>query len=116
MPNEFAVLDQSFSSQKEAEVYFYHIRDKYNGSKADIADSREFAMLRELYLKYCEYTEWPVPGVPIAFCVRDIGRGRGNSGGTTQAFVVRFNADVKSDKEFSAKKAIQAIAKNSVTR
>ena len=116
MANELVLLDHTFESQKEAEAYFYALRDKYSASAADITQPQEFELLRELYLKYCEYTDWPVPASPIAFCVRNVGRGVGGKGGTTQAFVVRFNSDAKTDKEFSAKKAIQAIAKHHATR
>lgn len=108
MPNQLMVLDESFLSQKDAEAFFYQIRDKYFGTATEIAASKEFELLRELYVKYCEYTVWPMPGEPVAFYVRNIGRGVGPNGGTTQGFVVKFNNG--SEQEFSAKKAIKAIA------
>jgi hypothetical protein len=108
MPNKLKVLDQIFSSQKDAEAFFYQIRDNNFGAATDIAASKDFDLLRELYVKYCECTGWPMSEDPVAFCVRNIGRGSGASGGTTQGFVVKFSNGT--EQEFSARKAIRAIA------
>ncbi|MBA6421574.1 hypothetical protein KEM63_14670 [Halopseudomonas nanhaiensis] len=108
MPNPLKVLDHSFKSQMEAEQFFYGIRDKYLAIGGDIKDSADFDLLCELYVKYCEYTDWPLPASPIAFYTRNISRGVGPKGGTTQGFVVKFNNG--SEQEFSAKRAIRALA------
>lgn len=108
MPKPLEILDQRFSSQKEAEEFFYDIRDKNLASGGDITSSVDFDLLRELYVKYCKYTNWPMPADPVAFYTRNIARGVGSSGGTTQGFVVKFNDG--SEQEFSAKKAIKAVA------
>jgi hypothetical protein len=108
MPKPLRILDRSFSSQTEAEEFFYAIRDKNLASGGDIAHSNDFDFLRELYVKYCEYTDWPMPAEPVAFYVRNIARGAGPSGGTTQGFVVKFNDG--SEREFSAKRAVKAVA------
>lgn len=107
MPKSLSVLDQCFPSQKAAENFFYGIRDENIASGGEITSSAVFDLLRELYVKYCEYTNWPMTAEPVAFYARNIGRGVGVSGGTTQGFVVKFS-DGK-EQEFSAKKAIQAI-------
>lgn len=108
MPKTVRILDRIFSSLADAERFFYGIRDKNLASGGDITDSVEFELLRELYSKYCEYTDWPLPGVPIAFYARNIGRGNSGGGGTTQGFVVRFS--IEKEQEFSARKAIAAVA------
>ncbi|HGM7228795.1 TPA: hypothetical protein ACVFG4_000029 [Pseudomonas aeruginosa] len=108
MPKPLEILHQSFSSQAEAEEFFYGIRDKNLISGGDIAGSVDFDLLCELYVKYCEYTDWPLPADPVAFYARNIARGVGPNGGTTQGFVVKFNDG--SEQEFSAKKAIKAVA------
>ncbi|SFX07631.1 hypothetical protein [Pseudomonas sp. NFACC36] len=108
MPNSLSILDQSFSSQKAAEVFFYRIRDENIASGGDITDSAMFDLLRELYVKYCESTNWSMPSEPIAFYARNIKRGSGADGGTTQGFVVKFIDG--NEEEFSAKKAIKAVA------
>lgn len=108
MPKPVKILGQSFSSQVEAERFFYGIRDRNLAGGGDITDSVEFDLLRELYTKYCEYTHWPLPGEPVAFYVRSIARGNGSSGGTTQGFVVKFSGGA--EQEFSARKAIGAVA------
>lgn len=108
MPKPLQVLDRSFRSQKAAEVYFYGVRDKYLANGGDITDSAEFDLLCELYIKYCECTNWPLPASPVAFYVRNIARGVGARGGTTQGFVVKLKDG--SEKEFSAQKAISAVA------
>lgn len=108
MPKSLSILDRSFISQKAAEEFFYQIRDANIASSGDIASGADFDVLRELYVKYCEYTNWAMPAEPVAFYARNIGRGSGAHGGTTQGFVVKFS-DGK-EKEFSAKKAVKAIA------
>ncbi|MEB2651436.1 hypothetical protein SOP89_08620 [Pseudomonas siliginis] len=108
MPKSLSVLDQCFPSQKSAEDFFYGVRDENIASGGEITKSAVFDLLRELYVKYCEYTNWPMTAEPVAFYARNIGRGVGVSGGTTQGFVVKFS-DGK-EQEFSAKKAIKAIA------
>jgi hypothetical protein len=77
VPKERLLLDQKFKSQQEVEAHFYAIRDQYSASKADITHPQAFELLRELYLKYGEYTDWPVPAQPIVLCARDVGRGAG---------------------------------------
>ncbi|MFK4131956.1 hypothetical protein ACI2KR_06630 [Pseudomonas luteola] len=109
MPNPVIILDKSFSTQKEAETFFYNIRDQNVGSGSDISNSPEFEMFKDLYLKYCEYTNWAVPSEPIAFYARNIGRGVGSAGGTTQGFVVKFSDG--SETEFSVRRAIREVAK-----
>jgi hypothetical protein len=108
MANKINVLDMSFPSQKEAEVHFYRIRDDYFASGEEIKGSREFDLLLDLYTKYCRYTNWEMRGNPVSFCVRNIQRGIGSKGGTTQGFVVKF--DNGEDLPFSAREAIQKIA------
>lgn len=108
MPKSLSVLDQCFPSQKAAENFFYGIRDENIASGGEITSSAVFDLLRELYVKYCEYTNWPMTAEPVAFYARNIGRGVGVSGGTTQGFVVKFSDG--NEQEFSAKRAIQAIA------
>ena len=108
MPKPLKILDHKFGSQTEAEVFFYGIRDKYLAIGGDITDSADFDLLCELYVKYCEYTDWPLASAPVAFYTRNIARGVGPKGGTTQGFVVKFKDG--SEQEFSAKKAINAVA------
>lgn len=108
MPKPLKVLDRSFASQKEAEEFFYGLRDKNLANGGDIVSSADFDLLCELYVKYCEYTDWPLPFAPCAFYARDIARGAGSSGGTTQGFVVKFEDGTED--EFSARKAIRAVA------
>ncbi|HHM6759885.1 TPA: hypothetical protein ACRNML_001289 [Pseudomonas aeruginosa] len=109
MPKPLNILDRSFASQKEAEAFFYGLRDENLASGGeDIAEGIDFDLLRELYIKYCEYTDWPLPSVPVAFYARDIARGAGSSGGTSQGFVVKFESGAED--EFSARKAIRAMA------
>lgn len=109
MANAVKLLDLSFESQKAAEEYFYNIRDEYWKSKQVIRDSVIFEQLKALYEQYCKETNWPMPGTPVSFRVKNNHRGQGSSGGTTQGFAVTF--DNGEEKEFSAEKAIQAIAK-----
>lgn len=108
MPKPLKILDRSFASQKEAEEFFYSLRDKCLASESDIVNSVDFDLLCDLYVKYCEYTDWPLPSAPCAFYARDISRGSGSSGGTTQGFVVKFKDGTED--EFSARKAIRAVA------
>ncbi|MFG0337670.1 MULTISPECIES: hypothetical protein [Pseudomonas] len=108
MPKPVSILDRSFASQKAAEEFFYKIRDARIADGGEITIGADFDVLRELYVKYCEYTNWPMPGEPAAFYARNIGRGVGGHGGTTQGFVVKFSEGT--EREFSAKKAIKAIA------
>lgn len=108
MPKSLTILDRRFESQREAEVFFYGIRDRYWADGGDIRDSLEFELLCELYIKYCDCTAWPLPATPVAFYVRNIARGAGSKGGTTQGFVVKFNNG--SEQEFSAKNAIKEVA------
>lgn len=109
MPNKLTVLDLEFASQAKANEYFYKIRDDYWLSKAVIKDSPIFDRLKSLYEQYCQCTNWPIPGKPVSFRVKNIGRGSGSSGGTSQGFAVTF--DNGEEQEFSAKEAIKAIAK-----
>lgn len=108
MANRLKVLDLDFSSQAEAKNHFYKIRDKYWETKAVISDSTVFDQLKELYEQYCKCTNWPIPGKPVSFRVKNIGRGQGASGGTSQGFAVTF--DNGEEVEFSADKAIKSIA------
>lgn len=108
MANNLKVLDLEFTSQAEAKAYFYKIRDDFWTTKAVISESTVFEQLRELYEQYCKCTNWAMPGKPVSFRVKNIGRGQGASGGTTQGFAVTF--DNGEETEFSADKAIKAIA------
>lgn len=110
MANRLKVLDLEFSSQTEAKAYFYEIRDEYWKTKAVISETKVFAELKDLYEQYCKCTNWTMPGKPVSFRVKNIARGHGASGGTTQGFAVTF--DNGEEVEFSADKAIKAIASN----
>lgn len=108
MANKLTVLDLTFYSQASACDYFYNIRDEYWQSKAVISDSKVFDQLSALYERYCECTDWPITSKPVSFRVKNISRGQGSSGGTTQGFAVTF--DNGKEVDFSAEKAIRAIA------
>ncbi|KKN85116.1 hypothetical protein LCGC14_0282850 [marine sediment metagenome] len=108
MPNKVMILDKSFASQIAANDFFYAIRDKYSGTNTDIVASAEFDQLQDLYTKYCKFTDYPMKAEPVSFCVRNIQRGTGDKGGTTQGFVVKFSDGTES--EFSIRKATSAIA------
>lgn len=108
MANKVCVAELEFSSQADAREYFYKIRDEYWQSKLVIKDSEEFEQLKALYEEYCQATNWAMPGTPTSFRVKNIGRGHGGSGGTTQGFAVTFNNG--EEVEFSADKAIKSIA------
>lgn len=53
---------------------FYAIRDNNLVSGGDIQGSTEFALLEDLYVRYCQATNWPKPGHPVAFYARNIAR------------------------------------------
>lgn len=108
MPNQLVIKGQLFSSQTEAERFFYAMRDKNLVEGGDIQGSTEFDLLEELYVRYCKATNWPTPGHPVAFYARNIARGVGAHGGTTQGFVVKFSDG--SEQEFSVKGAVKAVA------
>lgn len=108
MPNPLVIKGQRFSSQIEAERFFYAMRDRNLVSGGDIKGSTEFDLPEELYVRYCQATMWPTPGNPVAFYARNIARGSGPNGGTTQGFVVKFSDG--SEQEFSVKKAVNALA------
>lgn len=111
MPNLLVIKGQSFSSQIEAERFFYGLRDKNLASGGELSGSDEFDLLEELYVRYCEATNWQTPGSPVAFYARSIVRESGLKGGTTQGFVAKFGDG--SEQEFSVKKAIRAVAASS---
>ena len=104
MANSLTVLDQTFASQKEAEMFFYRIRDSSWETKTAITEGRDFQMLKALYEDYCRCTDWPMLGNAESFMARYIGR----DGGTTVGFGVTF--DNGKETEFSARKAIKAVA------
>ncbi|ARW85391.1 hypothetical protein [Aeromonas salmonicida] len=104
MANSLTLLDQIFASQKEAESFFYQIRDTSWENKTAITEGRQFELLRALYEEYCRCTDWPLPGKAVSFLARYIGR----EGGTTVGFGVIF--DNGKETEFSARKAIKAVA------
>ena len=104
MANSLPVFDQNFSSQKEAEFFFYQIRDGSWESKTAITEGRQFDLLKALYEEYCRCTDWPLPGKAVSFMAKYIGR----EGGTTVGFGVTF--DNGKETEFSARKAIKAVA------
>lgn len=108
MPNSLVIKGQSFPSQIEAERFFYGLRDRNLADGGEISDSSEFDLLEELYVRYCNATNWKTPGSPIAFYARNIVRENGPRGGTTQGFVVKFGDG--SEQEFSVKKAVRAVA------
>jgi hypothetical protein len=108
MPNPLIIKGQRFSSQTEAERFFYAMRDENLVSGGEIKGSAEFDLLEDLYVRYCQATNWPTPGHPVAFYARNIARGSDRNGGTTQGFVVKFNDG--SEQEFSIKKAVRAVA------
>lgn len=108
MPNPLIIKGQRFSSQTEAERFFYAMRDENLVCGGEIKGSAEFDLLEDLYVRYCQATNWPTPGYPVAFYARNIARGVGPNGGTTQGFVVKFSDN--SEQEFSIKKAVRAVA------
>lgn len=109
MPNPLIIKGQRFSSQTEAERFFCAMRDENLVSGGEIKGSAEFDLLEDLYVRYCQATNWPTPGHPVAFYARNIARGVGPRGGTTQGFVVKFTDG--SEQEFSIKKAVRAMAR-----
>lgn len=111
MHNPLVIKDQHFSSQIEAERFFYALRDRNLASAEDIIGSAEFDLLEDLYIRYCEATNWKIPGNPIAFYARNIIRESGPKGGTTQGVVAKFSDG--SEQEFSVKKAVKAVAVSS---
>lgn len=111
MPNQVVIKGQRFSSQTEAERFFYAMRDKNLVSGGDIQGSTEFDLLEDLYVRYCQATNWPTPGHAIAFYPCNIARGVGAHGGTTQGFVVKLTDG--SEQEFSIKRAVKAVAMSS---
>ena len=66
MANSLTVFDQNFSSQKEAEFFFYQIRDGSWESKTAITEGRQFDLLKALYEEYCCCTDWPLPGKAVS--------------------------------------------------
>lgn len=108
MPNSLTIFGQTFSSQAEAERFFYGLRDQNLGTGSDIVDSIEFNLLFDLYVRYCEVTSYSTPGDPVAFYARNIARGVGPDGGTTQGFVAKFGDGT--EVEFSIRKAVKAVA------
>jgi len=108
MPNSLVIKGHRFSSQNEAERFFYAMRDNNLVSGGDIKGSTEFDFLEDLYVRYCQATNWPTPGHPVAFYARNIARGSSPNGGTTQGFVVKLSDG--SELEFSVKKAVRAVA------
>jgi len=111
MPNSLVIKGHSFSSQIEAERFFYGIRDKNLASGGEITGSAEFDLLEDLYVRYCKATNWQTPGSPVAFSARNIVRESGPKGGTSQGFVAKFSDDT--EQEFSVKKAVRAVAASS---
>ncbi|MEQ4311795.1 hypothetical protein ABNM01_02685 [Pseudomonas syringae] len=111
MPNPLVIKDQSFSSQIDAERFFYGLRDKNLATGGDITGTNDFELLQDLYVRYCTATEWQTPGTPVAYYARNIARERGPNGGTTQGFVAKFSDG--SEQEFSIKKAVKAVAASS---
>jgi hypothetical protein len=108
MPNSLIIKGQSFSSQIEAERFFYGLRDKNLASGGEITSSSEFDLLEDLYVRYCKATNWQTPGNPVAFYARSIVRENGPKGGTSQGFVAKFSDG--SEQEFSVKKAVRTVA------
>ncbi|MCF5710529.1 hypothetical protein GIV19_25105 [Pseudomonas syringae] len=111
MPNPLVIKGQRFSSQIEAERFFYGLRDKNLESGGEITGSVEFDLLEDLYVRYCNATHWEMPGSPVAFYARDIVREKGPKGGTTQGLVAKFRDG--SEQEFSVAKAVRAVAASS---
>lgn len=111
MPNPLIIKDQHFSSQIEAERFFYDLRDRNLESGGDIIGSAEFDLLEDLYIRYCEATNWKILGSPVAFYARNIMRENGPKGGITQGVVAKFSDG--SEQEFSVKKAVRAVAASS---
>lgn len=67
MPNPLVIKDQSFSSQIDAERFFYGLRDKNLATGGDITGTIDFELLQDLYVRYCTATEWQTPGTPVAY-------------------------------------------------
>lgn len=111
MPNPMVIIGQHFSSQIDAERFFYGLRDRNLASGGDIMGSAEFDLLEDLYIRYCEATNWKIPGNPVAFYARNIIRESGPKGGTTQGVVAKFSDG--SEQEFSVKKAVKAVVTSS---
>lgn len=84
------------------------MRDNNLVSGGEIKGSTEFDLLEDLYVRYCQATNWPTSGHPVAFYARNIARGSGPKGGTTWGFVVKCSDG--SEQEFSIKKAVRAVA------
>ncbi|WP_233080817.1 hypothetical protein [Rheinheimera soli] len=110
MANQITILGKVFNSQADAEKYFYDIRDKLWRDQETIIQGAEFDMLHNLYKQYCESTDWPIPGDVVSFRVKNIARGSGSAGGTSQGFAVMFSTGKES--EFSARTAIKDIVKH----
>ncbi len=108
MSKKLTVNGKEFKSQKEAKDFFSAIRKKYC-TEEDIVDSDDFDMLNDLYVRYCQVTDYKMKGKPRSFYVKNIVRCYDNRHySTTRGFAVKF--DNGSEEEFSVDTAIQKIS------
>ncbi|AMN67626.1 hypothetical protein [Psychrobacter sp. P11G5] len=57
----------TFSTQGEAQKYYYDIIKKLHKNNDTLSDGKDFEDLKEIYFLYCEYTNYKIPNKIKAF-------------------------------------------------
>lgn len=102
--------DKEFTTKKAAKKFLLEIKNNLIENNQTITEGNLFDLLKDVYERYCEATDYPIKGPMTAFSVVAVPDGKGNSGWTTQALCVVFDNDNENPQEFSINKAVDAIA------
>lgn len=111
-PIKLDCRSNSFDTKGEAEQYYLDKREEVAAAPDGLLTFGQlFLELKEIYEKYCEYTNWPILGEVIGFSMGNTVRENNETWSTTQCFSVHFSNEEQA--EFSIRRALTKIANNS---
>lgn len=99
---------RTFDRKGDAETYYLDQSKQLAGSKEILKEGALFSELKEIFDRYCEYTEHSVPGEAVAFSADNKTTEVNGRFLTTVCYYVHFSD--KSIDDFSIKKALTSIA------
>ncbi|ELX7028059.1 hypothetical protein U1K26_000896 [Salmonella enterica] len=99
---------RTFDRKGDAETYYLDQSKRLAESKEVLKEGELFSELKEIFERYCEYTEYSIPGEVVAFSAGNKTTEVNSRFLTNTCYYVHFSDNSMDD--FSIKKALTSIA------
>ncbi|MCX8984267.1 hypothetical protein [Citrobacter portucalensis] len=102
------LANRTFNRKGDAETYYLDQSKQLANSKEVLTEGKLFSELKEIFDRYCEYTEYATPSEAVAFSAKNKKTEVNGRFLTNICYYVHFSD--KSFDDFSIKKALTCIA------